>query len=172
VTSKLLFLDIDGVLNPYRAKHRLHGDWRKESMDPFRPKSLRVWVSKNLGDWLNTLTESGVRIVWATTWVMFPDDLKQYAQYLGIPNFTDRIDSDLDDLSEECGSGKMGPIERWLMSNYSSPEIPKIAWVDDEISLHERLWMEGLGGKVVITNPATGLANFKLRAEIESFFHG
>lgn len=160
-----LFLDVDGVLNPWLGSN-LHGDWRKAPLDPQEPRKQRFWVSAELGRWLADLDAGGVRIVWATTWVRHPAELASYARNLGVPDFADRIDGDLSDVT--LGSGKLGPIRRWLSQHQVDIDGSRIVWVDDALGPHEIAWARSINALPVRPNPAAGLADRKLRTLIEA----
>ncbi|MFF7549040.1 HAD domain-containing protein [Streptomyces canus] len=76
----LLYLDVDGPLNPYAAKperrpegyttHRMKPDgWLAQhpGLPPSRVKPLRVWLNPAHGQALLKLTDR-YDLVWATTW--------------------------------------------------------------------------------------------------------
>lgn len=116
----LLFLDVDGPLNPYAAKphrrpdgyvtHRMFadtGNWGK--------RGLRVWLNPNHGEQLLALP---FELVWATTW----EDLanKHIGPHIGLPEL---------------------PVVRFGLSE--TRKVPALvryaagrpfAWVDDEIT--------------------------------------
>lgn len=86
-TKPLLFLDVDGVLNPdsRSSGHRPPGyethRMRPSGFDHPRQKPLRVWLNPAHGEWLKSLP---VELVWATTW---EDEANEWiGPHLGLPN--------------------------------------------------------------------------------------
>ncbi len=102
-----LFLDVDGVLNPEALT--LPGDWRQVQAGRFR-----VWTSARLGRWLTGLTNRGVQIVWATTWIEVPDSLAALARAFHLPTDLPRIDRLEWPDDGWLESGKRPGVQRWL----------------------------------------------------------
>lgn len=69
LTKPILFLDVDGVLNPDSKPRFLKplGFKRYRIWDDSGYDRYTVWLNKSHGDWLKSLTDV-VDIVWATTW--------------------------------------------------------------------------------------------------------
>ncbi|MEV4786282.1 hypothetical protein AB0K53_12665 [Streptomyces tuirus] len=131
----LLFLDVDGPLNPYAAKPEKRPDGyttlrvprndahRGDTGLSSRRRPLRVWLNPEHGRILPTL---GFELCWATTWM---DDANQWiAPVLGLPGlpFVDFGDA----LLQERPDGvhwKTGPLVDYAGGR-------PFAWVDDEQS--------------------------------------
>lgn len=67
----ILFLDVDGVLNPFAAKPERRPDgYETHRITPAAwAKPLRVWLNPEHGPMLLDLAErTGIELVWATTW--------------------------------------------------------------------------------------------------------
>ena len=77
--SAYVFLDVDGIINPYARKLGLDG-WEVFTIDRFE-----VWYSDYLRNWLLNLIDNNVQIVWATTWVEHPANLFELADMWGLP---------------------------------------------------------------------------------------
>ncbi|MFE2297381.1 hypothetical protein ACFXAW_04210 [Streptomyces sp. NPDC059445] len=133
----LLFLDVDGPLNPYAAKPERRPDGYttlRVSLDGGAPaegrhlsyrrrRPLRVWLNPEHG---RRLLRLGFELCWATTWM---DDANRWiAPVLGLPElpFVDFGDA----LFQERPDGvhwKTGPLVDYA---HGRP----FAWVDDEQS--------------------------------------
>lgn len=166
--DRLLFLDVDGVLNPFRARHNLHADWRKRRLWDDEPERSKYWVSAELGRWLHTVHVDGVRIVWATTWVNYPEDLERYAEIIGAPAALERIRFDKTADFDLRESGKRPGIAEWLAANSPDPDARRVVWVDDCLGDNDRRFAGEEGIVTVRPNPASGLADRKLRTLIEA----
>ncbi len=136
VSRPLLFLDVDGPLNPYAAKPEKRpagyttlrvpqdGETREEHGGPStRRRPLRVWLNPEHGQ---SLLRLGYELCWATTWMA--DANRWIAPVLGLPElpFIDFGDA----LFQERPDGvhwKSGPVV-----NYANGR--PFAWVDDEQS--------------------------------------
>ncbi|MFQ6198415.1 hypothetical protein [Streptomyces sp. NPDC000405] len=132
----LLFLDVDGPLNPYAAKpeKRPHGyttlrvpqdggAHEEGRVLSSRQRPLRLWLNPEHGRFLLRL---GLELCWATTWM---DDANRWiAPVLGLPElpFVDFGDA----LLRERPDGvhwKTGPLVDYANGR-------PFAWVDDEQS--------------------------------------
>ncbi|MFJ3710879.1 MULTISPECIES: hypothetical protein [unclassified Streptomyces] len=132
----LLFLDVDGPLNPYAAKPEKRPDGYTTLRVPVdggaheedrglssRRRPLRVWLNPEHGRFLLRL---GFELCWATTWM---DDANRWiAPVLGLPElpFVDFGDA----LLQERPDGvhwKTGPLVDHANGR-------PFAWVDDEQS--------------------------------------
>lgn len=130
----LLFLDVDGPLNPYAAQpeRRPDGyttlrvprnDAHEDDSFSFRRRLLRVWLNPEHG---RILLQLGFELCWATTWMA--DANRWIAPVLGLPElpFVDFGDV----LLQERPDGvhrKTGPLVDYAGGR-------PFAWVDDEQS--------------------------------------
>ncbi|GLF99905.1 HAD domain-containing protein [Streptomyces yaizuensis] len=135
VNRPLLFLDVDGPLNPYAAKPEKrpdgyttlrvpqNGGGREDGALSARRRLLRVWLNPEHG---RSLLGIGYELCWATTWM---DDANRWiAPVLGLPGlpFVDFGDA----LFRERPDGvhwKTGPLVDYADGR-------SFAWVDDEQS--------------------------------------
>ncbi|MEW1913049.1 hypothetical protein AB0442_32270 [Kitasatospora sp. NPDC085895] len=138
----LLLLDVDGPLNPYRAKpqrrpegyltHRVKpASWLERHRDtpPARVKPLRLWLHPGHGPALLALP---YRLVWCTTW---QDEANEW---IGPPIGLPRL-----------------PFVRWPRMHHGDPDGlhwktryltewaagRPFAWVDDEIEPQDTAWI-------------------------------
>ncbi|MFF8670453.1 hypothetical protein [Streptomyces sp. NPDC015242] len=164
----LLFLDVDGPLNPYAARpeRRPHGyttlrvprnnaDEDDRSLSS-RRRPLRVWLNPEHG---RILFQLGFDLCWATTWM---DDANRWiAPVLGLPAlpFVDFGDA----LLKERPDGvhwKTGPLVDYAAGR-------PFAWVDDEQSeLDETYVIAHHQGPGLLhhVNPRVGLREDDFRA--------
>ena len=157
-----LFLDIDGVLNPEAVV--LPGDWRQVQAGRYW-----VWASERLGRWLNQLTDRGVQIVWATTWIEQPHALATIARAFDLPQDLPRIDRlewPDDDSGNECG--KCPGVQRWLDEHGVDPHSTPVVWADDDLGPDDIRWATDAGVTAVEVRSAHGLADSGQRLAIKS----
>ncbi|MEU5507919.1 NUDIX hydrolase [Streptomyces fungicidicus] len=157
----LLFLDVDGPLNPYAAKPERRPDGyttirvpRNETHEDgrgllHRRRSLRVWLNPEHG---GILLQLDFELCWGTTWM---DDANRWiAPVLGLPElpFVDFGDV----LLKERPDGvhwKTGPLV-----NYAGGR--PFAWVDDEQSELDQTYVTAhhqAPGLLHHVNPRIGL---------------
>lgn len=133
----LLYLDVDGPLNPYAAKpHRRPDGYTTHRMKPeswvarhrytpaHRVKPLRVWLHPGHGPRLRELAER-YELVWATTWGAEANTF--IAPVLGLPDLP--VVEWLSGTSRERTDGpfwKTGPLVEHARGR-------PFAWVDDEL---------------------------------------
>ncbi|MEV6511460.1 hypothetical protein AB0M61_35785 [Streptomyces sp. NPDC051642] len=121
----LLFLDVDGPLNPYAAQpeRRPEGYATIRVTVPDRPRPLRIWLNPTHGPALLGL---GYDLCWATTWMAAAN--RWIAPVVGLPelpyvDFGDR-------LFAERPDGVHWKTEAIVAYAEDRP----FAWVDDEQS--------------------------------------
>lgn len=164
----LVYLDVDGPLNPYAAKatrrplgyetHRLLPESHvRQSVEMGTPrervKPLRVWLNPDHGQLLRgmvrELAAAGVRarLVWATTWEHEANTM--IAPLIGLGTGVDGVEAgDLEVLEWDKSRHK-----RWTATAdgplyFKTPEIlvhaagRPFAWLDDEIGRADRLLVE------------------------------
>ncbi|CAL9388856.1 hypothetical protein SUDANB121_01222 [Nocardiopsis dassonvillei] len=129
----LLFLDVDGPLNPFRASgrhrpdgyttHRLRPEGWAEA-----PKPLRVWLRPDHGERLLSLPYT---LVWATTWEH--DANTMIGPVLGLP--------ELPVVELPHWSSATGGLcfKTAALVEYAAGR--PFAWVDDMITGHDADWV-------------------------------
>ncbi|MEV4950154.1 hypothetical protein [Streptomyces sp. NPDC053755] len=156
----LLFLDVDGPLNPYAAKPERRPDGyttlrvpRNDAHQDRGPSSrrrpLRVWLNPEHG---RILLRLGFELCWATTWM---DDANRWiAPVLGLPelplvNFGDALLQGRPDGVH----WKTGPLVDYAGGR-------PFAWVDDEQSALDQTYVTAhhqAPGLLHHVNPRIGL---------------
>lgn len=149
----VLYLDVDGVLNPWRSKgpHKHWADYTKQPVDlPDDPLTYRLWVSRQLPRALLNLCDChNIEIVWATSWA---DHIAVIEDLYGIPaghpvlpcpEITDSFTS----------TGKVD-----LVAAHAGDSRPVI-WVDDCLGPDDKTWARGRPAATLLIrpNPAVGL---------------
>lgn len=130
----LLFLDVDGPLNPWRAASRRRpAGYRALPMRPTgwevpRPP-LRVWLNPDHGPLLLGL---GFRLVWATSWKAEANIW--IAPVLGLPELPA---VDWPRMHHQDPDGVHWKTRHLVASAAGRP----FAWVDDEIGPTDREWI-------------------------------
>lgn len=122
----LLFLDVDGPLNPYDLSRRAA---RRAGYRTRRLNGYRVHLNHGHG---KALRELPYTLVWATTW---EHDANQYiGPHIGLPELP---------VVEWPGRGPGAPSGLY----FKTPPLVKwadgrpFAWVDDEIGPADRAWV-------------------------------
>ncbi|MFD5236910.1 HAD domain-containing protein [Streptomyces tendae] len=172
----LLFLDVDGPLNPYAAKpHKrppgyttLRVPWdglaREGHRSPLvRRRPLRVWLDPRHGAELLRL---GYELCWATTWMA--DANRWIAPVVGLPElpFVDFADALLQDRPDGI-HWKTAPLVEYADGR-------PFAWVDDEQGDPDRAYVTAhhpAPGLLHHVNPRIGLRDDDFRA-LADFAHG
>ncbi|KOX17915.1 hypothetical protein ADK67_37630 [Saccharothrix sp. NRRL B-16348] len=170
-TRGLLLLDVDGPLNPYAAnphrrpegyrtfRHTRRGTWHT-GRDARRYKGLRVWLNPDHGGLLRALADdTGLELVWATTWMHLANTL--VAPAIGLPELPviefPETDFDRDDGWLPDGNWKWRAVAAFAGGR-------PLAWLDDEHDQghHEvRAWFdrerEGVPTNLCHVDPRRGL---------------
>ncbi|MEV0695437.1 hypothetical protein [Streptomyces sp. NPDC050388] len=143
MSRPLLFLDVDGPLNPYAAKPEKRPDGYTTLRVPqdsgapeghrelsLRRRPLRVWLNPEHG---RALLRLGYELCWATTWM--GDANRWIGPVLGLPElpFVDFGDALLQERSD--GVHWKTP----LLVDYANGR--SFAWVDDEQSDLDQAYM-------------------------------
>lgn len=132
----LLFLDVDGPLNPYDAKpHRRPAGYLTHRMrptgwqDPWQ-KPLRVWLNPAHGSYLIALPYD---LVWATTWGTEANEW--IAPHIGLPELPAVDWPELHAKRDDGTYFKTHDLVRYAAGR-------PFAWVDDEIGDNDRGYVE------------------------------
>lgn len=141
MTRPLLLLDVDGPLNPFRARpnkqprgyttHRMKPDsWvtQHEPMPAARVKPLRVWLNPDHGP---ALLDLPYELVWATTWA--GDANGWIAPVLGLPELPF-----VEWPEKRSAAGRLHWKTPTLLEYAAGRPF---AWVDDEITRWDREWV-------------------------------
>lgn len=132
-----LLLDVDGPLNPYRAKTVPPGYRLEEIVEG--EKTWRLLLNQQHGAELMALTER-FELVWATTWehganrliaprIGLPDDLPVIVWPPGARTGTER----------SRRSWKTPHVAHWVGGR-------PFVWIDDEINRYDRMFLESAPG--------------------------
>ena len=132
----ILFLDVDGPLNPWQAKsHRRPDGYETHRMrpsgwqEPWR-KPLRVWLNPQHGPQLLALPYT---LVWGTTW---GEEANEWiAPHIGLPTLPV---VDWPELHAKRGDGTY--FKTWDLVAYAAGR--PFAWVDDEIRQADRDYVD------------------------------
>jgi len=163
--TAILFLDIDGVLNPWRSMNKLRGDWRKHQVFDDVGGSVRVWASENIGRYLNDLRANGVTIVWATSWIHFPAPLRRYAALFDLPPDLDQISYErITPTPQVCG--KLPGVAGWLDDRSVDTSVVPVGWLDDDLGTIDKEFALERGILAIKTNPAGGLNDTNIRERL------
>ncbi|MBM9506304.1 hypothetical protein [Actinacidiphila acididurans] len=145
MSRPLLFLDVDGPLNPYAAKPQRRPDGyitlrvprnsetaEEERASLSRRRSLRVWLNPAHGP---ALLRLGYELCWATTWMAEAN--RWIAPALGLPElpFVDFGDALFRDRPDGV-HWKTAPLV-----DYADGRA--FAWVDDEQSDRDQAYVTG-----------------------------
>lgn len=169
----ILYLDVDGVLNPFKAKptrrpegyttHRLV----PTGWNPRKP--LRVWLNPEHGKILNALSALYFDIVWATTWKREADLI---ADILGLPAGLPYVE-----IGEHPANvnGRIRADDGELLFYKTAPILEhaagrRFAWCDDLSTDTDRAWVAGRHDRkslLLTVDPAVGItdADFAALAE-------
>lgn len=170
----ILFLDVDGPLNPYAAKpHRRPEGYSTHRFNPLTEDGVTRWTVHHkhpLRVWLNpshgpSLLGLGFDLVWATTWEAEANDW--IGPHIGLPELPwvafDRRPSPLPGMPDRTvldtspGPGgtyfKTAQLVRWADGR-------PFVWVDDEITLTDAEWIAQetlMRSDACLVSPRTGL---------------
>ncbi|GAA1685229.1 HAD domain-containing protein [Kribbella yunnanensis] len=127
----LLLLDIDGPLNPYRAKQIPPGYVHHEIVE--EEKAWVVLLNPQHGVELNALADT-FDLVWATSWEHGANRL--LGPLLGLPQLPVIMWPSRESVSRtRRGSWKTPYVAEWAADR-------PFAWVDDEVNRYDRLYLD------------------------------
>lgn len=150
-----IFLDVDGILNPFDRQLGIDG-WKLHKVEEYF-----VWVGKPLTPRFQRLVESGVQIVWATTWINTAPGLRKLEKLWGLPANLPQIDR-LEwnpGLDYRTSCGKRPGVIRFLNANKIDPDVTPVVWVDDMLGKLDLHWAEARGVKTVKVPAELGLSD-------------
>jgi hypothetical protein len=190
MSDRLIYLDVDGPLNPYGApRHRRPEGYTSYRMSPpswiaqqepvqvmrGRVKPLLVWLRPDAGEHLLQLandTES--QLVWATTW---EHDANDYiGPHVGLPKLEVVEFGDARSRYRECG-------QHWKLDTLIDHAAGRsFVWLDDEITSRDHDYLDrryngrDFGAALALAvSPLTGLlpAHYDaVRAWVREFENG
>jgi hypothetical protein len=163
-TRPVLYLDVDGVLNPFRSNgpHKHWPDYKKHTVTLPDGRSFRMWFSRSLGRMLgDTAAQYNIEIVWATSWAAYVDDLvvplANLPAGLRILDYPDSAEVDLDN------TGKVAEV---AADAGSRPVI----WVDDYLGRADRAWASARPHPTLLIRPSASIGlRYADLSEIETF---
>lgn len=182
----ILFLDVDGPLNPYAAKpHRRPEGYSTYRFNPMTSDSVTRWTAHNkrpLRVWLNpshgpALLDLGFDPVWATTWEAEANEM--IGPHIGLPELPyvkfdrrpDPFPHMLDRTVPDTNPGPSGTyfktdqLVRWAAGR-------PFVWVDDEITSIDAIWIAqetSMRSDTYLVSPRTGLTESDFRCLRKTF---
>ncbi len=140
----VIYLDIDGVLNPYNAvnPHREFKSYERHHFGEFD-----VWLTPEIGPMLLALD---VEVVWATTWQSQANEL--IATHVGLPPSLRwlRVFDYL--LRDRKSCGKLGAV-----ADDCGDRV--VVWIDDDLGSTDKAWAKARKEPTLLIKPrsSTGL---------------
>jgi hypothetical protein len=157
-----IFLDVDGILNPFDRKLGLDG-WKLHKVAGFM-----IWAGTPLVPWFQDLVARGIQVVWATTWINQPEGLHEIEKLWGLPHNLPQIDKlERGSGKDQTSCGKRPGIIRWLTANKVDTHTTPVAWVDDDLGPIDLYWAEARGVIPVKPDSIDGLSDPKYIRKIE-----
>jgi hypothetical protein len=154
MTTRRIYLDVDGVLNAVRARFpsETESGWSEDSWRLQEINGFPIRWSTELVDELNTLVADGAEIRWLTTWCELAGEM--IAPALGLKGgedwlLTDGVTTDLRMMADfgRRGWWKLDAFERDAADLVENGG--KAVWLDDDHA-HERInSYDGLRSRLV-----------------------
>lgn len=176
--SKIVALDIDGVLNPWQLGRPDHTGVVTEADFEFNRQYINGYylqVYSGYGDLFRQLRdEHNVTVVWATTWITSPEGLDEASQAYGLAWVEHKIDynpfgtfSGIDIAPGECG--KQAALEEWMAEN--ADPYADLVWIDDDIGDIDIEWGDDRAGSTlcIVPNDSVGLTRADFSSMIDFF---
>lgn len=141
----LLLIDVDGVLNPYKAHRCPEGFVEHEYYDE-DGSSYDIRLNPEHAAWLAELAEV-FELVWATTWEHKANEF--IAPNLSLPQLP----------VIEFDQGATGYNRTWkLVTIVEYIGDRPAAWIDDELFRDAKLWAQDRGDTLLVSpNPGIGM---------------
>jgi hypothetical protein len=149
----LLFVDIDGVLNPYAADQCPTGYIEH---DLFPADEERVRICQEHGAWLHELS-AVFELVWASSWS--EEDRLVLGAVLDLPTFSGAV---------VLPSGEFEPREK-VPAVATVAGDRALAWIDDLLTPEAYAWAETRSAPTLLlpVDPSSGL----MRDEVDELIH-
>lgn len=134
-----IIIDIDGVLNPFDARHSHIAGFSEHSAEKYH-----VFLNPEMHvKWLNKFRENHT-FVWGSAW---EEKSNLILQMLGIEDKWAWIYLDKEDVG--LGTWKIKSIRRFVET---LPETESVVWLDDELEEDAHAWSKTRGNMLTI-NP-------------------
>lgn len=159
VQRRLVLVDVDGVLNPFRRPSKDYELHCVEGGD----QSYNVWLNPRHGALLLELAlEVGAELVWATTWEAMANH--SIGPLVGLPELP--VIPLLPDYETDIGAlnPKTPSVAKWLSE---SDDTPAWVWFDDALTRDDTAWLKDYDGvgrfRIVQVGPYGGLTSKHIR---------
>lgn len=147
---KLIFLDVDGVLNNRKA-------FKKGKQDGFPHGPCLVWDPDCINRLNNIIEKTGAKIVVSSTWRLYNDAYKVLTEVMGIKG--EFIGCTPDHIRRPHPSSRGGEINEWL--TLEKLEKSPFVILDDDSDMDKYM------NKLVLTDTEAGLQDREMNKAIE-----